>query len=111
MPTWRRIGLILAIVLSGTVIGSAASLNLTSATLGANRLIDPALYDGQPHRLAEPFRQQRRQRDGQRPACRLWRRHAPGGGQQRNRQQQRISGDSGCRGIGDGHPGGNGARR
>jgi hypothetical protein len=41
MPTLRRIGLTLAIVLSGTLIGAAASLNLTSGTLGANRLATP----------------------------------------------------------------------
>jgi hypothetical protein len=41
MPSWRRLGLVLAIVLSGTVIGAAASLNLTSSTLGANRLATP----------------------------------------------------------------------
>jgi hypothetical protein len=41
MPTWRRLGLVLAIVLSGTVIGAAASLNLTTSTVGANRLAAP----------------------------------------------------------------------
>ena len=41
MPSWRRLGLVLAIVLSGTVIGAAASLNLTSSTLGANRVTTP----------------------------------------------------------------------
>jgi len=41
MPTWRRVSLILALVLSGTVIGAAASLNLSSGTLGANQLATP----------------------------------------------------------------------
>ena len=41
MTSWRRLGLILAIVLGGTVIGAAASLNLTSGTLGANSLTTP----------------------------------------------------------------------
>jgi hypothetical protein len=41
MPSWRRIGFVLAILLSGTTVGAAASLNLTSGTLGANRLATP----------------------------------------------------------------------
>ncbi|HEY7847071.1 MAG TPA: hypothetical protein VIC83_02630 [Candidatus Limnocylindria bacterium] len=41
MPSWRRIGLVLAFVLSGTVIGAAASLNLSPGTLGAGQLATP----------------------------------------------------------------------
>lgn len=41
MPSWRRLGLVLAIVLGGTVIGAAASLNLSSGTLGATQLATP----------------------------------------------------------------------
>jgi len=41
MPSWRRLGLVLALVLSGAVIGAAASLNLATGTLGANRVATP----------------------------------------------------------------------
>jgi hypothetical protein len=41
MPSWRRIGLILAFVLSGTIIGAAASLNLGTGTLGAGGVATP----------------------------------------------------------------------